>query len=91
MKKFFLIACIAAFATCASAQNDKGQWSFAPTIGLNLSKTNEEGFKMKPGVAAGINAEYGVSKDFGLSAGFFYSMEGAKMREGGISYITGSR
>ena len=86
MKKFFLIACIAAFAASANAQNDKGQWSFAPTVGLNLSKINEEGWKMKPGVAAGINAEYGVSEKFGLSAGLFYSMEGAKMSEGHIDF-----
>lgn len=86
MKKFFLIACIAAFAASANAQNDKGQWSFAPTVGLNLSKINEEGWKMKPGVAAGINAEYGVSEKFGLSAGLFYSMEGAKMSEGRIDF-----
>ena len=37
---------------------------------------------MKVGLAAGVEGEYGLTKDFSLTAGLLYSMQGSKAKEG---------
>lgn len=63
----------------ANAQNEVGQISVAPVVGINLANlTKLEDTKMKFGIAAGAVAEYGVSEKFGVSFGLIYSQQGCK-------------
>jgi len=44
-----------------------------------MTKTNDS--KMRVGLAAGLEFEYGVTDNFGISAGVLYSMQGVKGKE----------
>jgi hypothetical protein len=65
------------------AQNEKGAFSIRPMAGVNLSDfsggVSEDFYHMKAGLAVGVEAEYGISRSFGLSLGAFYSQMGAKV------------
>jgi hypothetical protein len=65
------------------AQNEKGVFSIRPMAGVNLSYfsggVSEDFYHMKAGFAVGMEAEYGISRSFGLSLGAFYSQMGAKV------------
>ena len=65
------------------AQNEKGVFSIRPMAGVNLSDfsggVSEDFYHMKAGLAVGLEAEYGISRSFGLSLGAFYSQMGAKV------------
>ncbi len=37
---------------------------------------------MKAGLVAGVEAEYGISENFGITGGVLYSMQGCKAKEG---------
>lgn len=71
----------------ASAQNEVGQITLKPTVGINIAKitklTDVTGgigsSKTRTGLLAGVEAEYGVAENFGLTAGLFYSMQGGKL------------
>jgi len=79
MKKFMLMAAVLIASVAASAQNEVGQITVAPTVGLNLSSTTGDGAKMMPVVAAGVVGEYGLMDKLGISAGLMFSMQGAKV------------
>lgn len=71
-------------SVAANAQNEVGQISVAPVVGINLSNlTKLDNTKMKFGIAAGAVAEYGVSDNFGVSLGLIYSQQGCKFDGGG--------
>ena len=60
-----------------NAQNEVGQISIAPTVGLNISNvTDWNDTKSKAGLAVGAVAEYGVAEKVGVSAGLMFSMQG---------------
>lgn len=81
MKKFLLAATVLMASVVANAQNEVGQISIAPTVGINLSNvTKLENTQMKFGIAAGAVAEYGVSENFGVSLGLIYSQQGCKFK-----------
>ena len=81
MKKMLMIAAMMVATLSAGAQNEVGQFTLKPMVGLNLaSMTKAENSKMRVGVAAGIEGEYGVSEKFGVSAAVMYSMQGAKVK-----------
>ncbi len=81
MKKLLLAAAIMISSVAANAQNEVGQISIAPTVGLNMTNiTKEDHTKMKFGIAAGAVAEYGVSEKFGVSLGLLYSQQGCKFK-----------
>jgi len=66
----------------AGAQNEVGQFSLKPTIGLNFaSLTKFDNYKTRTGLNIGLEAEYGVTEKFGVTAGFFYSQQGAKTKD----------
>ena len=75
---------IVAMTVCcmaASAQNEVGQLTLQPKVGLsaaNLTDTkwDDESGGFMPGLVAGVEAEYGVSEKFSLAAGLLYSMQG---------------
>ncbi len=70
------------------AQNEKGVFSIRPMAGVNLSAFSggfsEDFYHMKAGLAVGMEAEYGISRSFGLSLGAFYSQMGAKIITGTV-------
>ena len=79
MKKMMMIAAMMVATLSAGAQNEVGQFTLKPMVGLNLaSMTKAQNSKMRVGVAAGIEGEYGVTEKFGVSAGLLYSMQGVK-------------
>ena len=79
MKKIMMIAAMMVAAISANAQNEVGQITLKPTVGLNIaSMTKIDGSKVRPGFIAGVEAEYGVSENFGITAGIFYSQQGVK-------------
>ena len=58
---------------------------FLPKIGLNLANmTNSDG-SMKPGLNVGVAAEFPINPRFSVEPGIYYSMQGVKESEGGIS------
>ncbi|MBQ7471748.1 MAG: PorT family protein [Prevotella sp.] len=78
MKKLLVVAAILFGAVTANAQNEVGQISIAPTIGLNYAKITMDKQKFAPFFEVGANAEYGLMEKLGLSAGVFYSLQGSK-------------
>ena len=79
MKKIMMIAAMMVAAVTANAQNEVGQITLKPTVGLNIATmTKIDGSKVRPGFIAGVEGEYGVSENFGITAGIFYSQQGVK-------------
>ena len=75
-----MIAAMMVAAISANAQNEVGQITLMPKAGINISTITGdfEGKKSKVGLVAGIEAEYGITENFGLQFGLLYSMEGYK-------------
>ncbi len=74
-----MVAAMMIATLSANAQNEVGQFTLKPMAGMNLAtmtKTNDS--KMRVGLAAGVEAEYGVAENFSLSLGALYSMQGVK-------------
>ena len=84
MKKkcFYLFAMMMAVIS-ANAQNEVGQVTLKPMVGINFSTmTNTDDSKIRIGAAIGAEAECGVANSFGISVGALYSMQGVKGSEG---------
>ena len=73
-----MIAAFMVAALSANAQNEVGQITLQPKAGINISKITGEGTKYAVGLAAGVEAEYGVAENFGIAFGALYSMQGYK-------------
>jgi hypothetical protein len=84
MKKFLLSAVVMLFSMAASAQNEIGQLTIAPTVGINFANLSGDidGNKMKIAPVFGAVAEYGLAEKIGISAGALFSMQGCKYDEG---------
>jgi len=79
MKKIMMIAALMVATLSASAQNEVGQFTLKPTVGMNIATvTKQIDSKVRVGMMAGVEGEYGVAENFGLTAGLFYSMQGVK-------------
>lgn len=79
MKKMILMAVIMLSSVATYAQNEVGQITIQPKVGLNIANfTKVDGSDPRYGVVGGVEFEYGVSDIFGISAGALYSMQGAK-------------
>ena len=87
MKKMMMMLVMATVALTASAQNEVGQLTLQPKIGLNLAnlsdtkEVNDEKGQLKLGFAVGVEAEYGLSEKFSVAAGLLYSMQGCDFGE----------
>ena len=81
MKKILMIAALMVATLSASAQNEVGQFTLKPMVGMNLSNVTNFNGKIKVGLAAGVEAEYGITETFGVSGGVLYSMEGCKNKD----------
>ena len=85
MKKLFMIAALMVATLSANAQNEVGQFTLQPKVGINLSTITGKTLagtesKVKVGLVAGVEGEYGIAENFSLTAGLLYSMEGAKVK-----------
>ena len=82
MKKMMMIAAMMIAAISANAQNEVGQITLKPTVGMNIATmTKMDDSKVRVGFIAGVEGEYGVAENFGISAGVLYSMQGVKFKE----------
>jgi hypothetical protein len=78
MKKIMMIAAMMVAALSANAQNEVGQVTLQPKVGMNIANLTGSDNKAKVGLVAGVEAEYGVAENFGITAGVLYSIEGSK-------------
>ena len=79
MKKVLMIAAMMIATLSASAQNEVGQVTLKPMVGMNLATmTNTNDSKLRVGLAAGVEAEYGIAENVSVSLGALYSMQGVK-------------
>ena len=87
MKKILMVAAMMLMSIGAFAQNEVGQITLKPTVGMNLATvTSADNAKMKVGLIAGFEGEYGISENLGLSLGALYSMEGAKQGDAKFNF-----
>lgn len=85
MKKLFLIAAMMVMTLAANAQLRAGQTYLKPTVGINLANLTELKGDLKFGLNVGTEIEHNLSRQFSLSAGLLYSMQGTQWKSGGIT------
>ncbi len=82
MKKLLLLAIMMTATMAVSAQNDEGEFSLMPKVGINIADhRNDAEMKSFVRMAGGLEIEYGVNDNVGLSAGLLYSAQGSQMKE----------
>lgn len=82
MKKLLSMAVALVASASMFAQAEVGSLTFIPKVGVNVSTlTKSEDSRMLIGLAAGVEANYQVMSDLGVSAGLIYSMQGAKQKD----------
>ena len=81
MKKLMMVAAMMLMSMGAFAQNEVGQFTLKPMVGIDLSTITNDDNKMKVGLAAGVEGEYGITETFGVSAGILFAMQGAKDKD----------
>ena len=82
MKKIMFFAAMMVATLSANAQNEVGQVTLKPTVGMNIaSMTKADNSKVRPGIVAGIEAEFGVAENFAITAGVLYSQQGVKGKD----------
>ena len=63
MKKLLMIVAMMVATLSANAQNEVGQVTLKPMVGMTLATiTDFDNVKMKAGLVAGVEAEYGISE-----------------------------
>ena len=91
MKKLFFAALTVFMFVCnSSAQNNSGDFTLAPQLGLNLSNyTSSENLnnKIRTSFNAGAIAEYYFNDRWSLRTGLLYDSKGTKITESGDDYI----
>ena len=81
MKKMMIFAAMMVATLCANAQNEVGQVTLKPTVGVNIASMTKVGRSLlRVGVVAGVEAEVGVARNFSISAGALYSQQGVHLR-----------
>ena len=80
MKKIMMIAAMMVATVTANAQNEVGQITLQPKVGLNIAKITGGG-NTRAGLVAGLEAEYGIAENFGVTVGALYSMQGTKRND----------
>ena len=86
MKKLLILAIVALASLTASAQQEVGTWSVTPKVGFNLATiTDVEDAGMKFGVVTGADLTYQLQEKFAITAGAFYSMQGARDKHDGLT------
>ncbi|WP_027137516.1 porin family protein [Gaetbulibacter saemankumensis] len=91
MKKLLFFTAIAALTfTGVRAQSDKGDFTIAPQIGLNLSNyTSSEDLsnKVRTAFNAGVIVEYYFNDRWSLRSGLLYDSKGTKITQDGDDYV----
>ena len=92
MKKIMMSAALMVATLSASAQNEVGQITLKPMVGMNLATmTKFENKNLRVGLTAGVEAESGLAENLDVSVGILYSMQGVKGKEGAamidLSYL----
>ena len=79
MKKILVMAVMMLSSVAMFAQTEVGKLTIQPKVGMNIANiTNYDDSKNLVGLAAGVEAEYGLTDMVSLSAGALYSMQGMK-------------
>ncbi|MBQ4446236.1 MAG: PorT family protein [Prevotella sp.] len=87
MKKLFLVAIVMMASLSTFAQREVGTLSLQPRVGVSAADfNNTEDTKARVGFIAGAELEYYVSNMVGISAGMFYSQQGAEFEIGGADF-----
>ena len=94
MKKMMMIVAMAVCSLAANAQNEVGQLTLQPKIGINLAWLSDTEVTISTGVssdtesgkvmgdfALGVEAEYGLMNNFSVAAGILYSRQGTNFAE----------
>ena len=85
-----MIAVMAVACLTASAQNEVGQITLQPKVGMNITNitgaeystgTSKENANYMVDFALGVEAEYGLTEKFSLAAGLLYSRQGCDYGE----------
>ena len=82
MKRINMLAVTLAITLGVVAQNQKGTFSIRPMAGIsiaNLSSSLDDYYHNQVGLTAGIEVEYAVSNQAGISLGVIYSQQGAEI------------
>ena len=91
MKKMMMIAVMAIVCLTANAPNEVGQLTLQPKVGLNFANlsganyattgSTTENSNIMVDFALGVEAEYGLAKNFSVAAGIMYSRQGCDYGE----------
>jgi len=86
-----MIAVMAVACLTASAQNEVGQFTLQPKVGMNIVNltganyptvgTSTQNSSFMVDFALGVEAEYGLAKNFSVAAGIMYSRQGCDYGE----------
>ena len=86
-----MIAVMAVACLTASAQNEVGQFTLQPKVGMNFANlsganyattgSTTENSNIMVDFALGVEAEYGLAKNFSVAAGIMYSRQGCDYGE----------
>lgn len=87
-----MIAVMAVAALTANAQNEVGQLTLQPKVGLNLAnitslKAGDESSNIKGDFAVGLEAEYGLAENISIAAGLLYSRQGCDFGEVKVEFL----
>ena len=77
-KKIILSAVVMLSSLAGYAQHEVGTLSLKPQVGMTISSLTNAHADAKVGLAAGAEFEYQATDIFSITAGAFYSMQGAK-------------
>ena len=92
----FLLMTLSLSAMAATAQNEAGQFSLKPMVGINVAELRNVGYVQygpKAGFTGGVESEYGITSKIGISLGAIYSLQGGKYHtdvENSITTIIGT-
>ena len=77
-KKIAMVTLMTLGVLTVKAQHEVGEWTIQPKLGFNLANIYGDGDndKLRMGGVLGVEAEFGVAKNFGLSLGLLYSEQG---------------
>ena len=104
MKKLTILIIMSALLMPACAQQQAGQWSIIPKVGLTLSKVSNDNIlvslngkgldtvvnsKYKPGFVAGVDVQYQVNHLLACSLGLYYQQEGERFDD--ITFTDGGQ
>lgn len=82
MKRINMLAVTLAITLGVVAQNQEGTFSIRPMAGIsiaNLSSSLDDYYHNQVGLTAGIEVEYAVSNQAGISLGAIYSQQGSEI------------